>query len=115
MDESSVRNRRRSERVVLKVPVTVLVETSNGKRAHEQAHTMVVNAHGGLLRSTIGLVAGQAIILLHPRTDTEQACRVVRVEDLSSGSFAVAFEFERPAPHFWPVVFPPVDWESVKV
>jgi len=24
----------------------------------------------------------------------------------------VAFEFDRPNPKFWPVVFPPSDWEA---
>jgi hypothetical protein len=40
---------------------------------------------------------------------------VVRVENIHTGDFAVAFEFWRPAPQFWPIVFPPADWESVEV
>ena len=38
------------------------------------------------------------------------SCRVVRVEDEGLDFFKVAFEFDRPAPDFWPITFPPADW-----
>jgi hypothetical protein len=38
----------------------------------------------------------------------------LRVEGSEEGRFSVAFEFESPAPHFWPVSFPPADWSSVE-
>ena len=38
------------------------------------------------------------------------SCRVVRVDDAGMELYNVAFEFARPAPKFWPVVFPPADW-----
>ena len=115
MDESNARTRRRSERVVLKMPVGVRIQTSVGERTDDRAHTMVVNAHGGLLRLGIELTPGQTINLTNPKTRVEEPCRVVRVENLPTGDFAVAFEFWRPAPQFWPIVFPPADWESVEV
>jgi hypothetical protein len=112
---SNARNRRRSERVVLKIPVVVRIQTSVGKRTEERAHTMVVNAHGGLLRLGIELTPGQTINLINPKTHVEESSCVVRVENLPTGGFAVAFEFRRPSPQFWPIVFPPADWESVEV
>jgi hypothetical protein len=115
MDEPRARSRRRSERVVLKMSVGVRIQTSVGERTDERAHTMVVNAHGGLLRLGIELTPGQTINLTNPKTRVEEPCRVVRVENLPTGDFAVAFEFWRPAPQFWPIVFPPADWESVEV
>jgi len=115
MDEANARNRRRSERVVLKMPVVVRIQTSIGKDTDERAHTMVVNAHGGLLRLGVELTRGQTFKLVNPKTHAEEACRVVRVESRGAGDFAVAFEFCRPVPQFWPVVFPPADWESVRV
>ena len=114
MDETNTIQRRRSERVVLNVPVILQVETL-GRRSHQDAHTMVVNAHGGLLRSDFQLINGQTITLINPKTQMEEICRVIRVESLKNKDFAIAFEFGRPAPHFWPVVFPPADWESLKV
>jgi hypothetical protein len=115
MDGANAANRRRSERVMLKVPVVVRIEASDHECMHQQADTMVVNAHGGLLRVGVELSPGQKIILINPKTHAEETCRVVRAEHLKSGDFAAAFEFGRPAPQFWPIVFPPADWESVEV
>ena len=103
-------NRRRSERVMLQIPVVVKTQTRQGDAVEEETHTMVVNAHGGLMRLKMELQAGQPIVLINVRTKAQQSCRVVRVENPPGGHFAVAFEFDRPAPHFWPVTFPPADW-----
>ena len=103
-------NRRRSERVMLQVPVVVKTQTRTGQHVQEETHTMVVNAHGGLMKLKMEVQAGQPIVLVNPRTKIEQSCRVVRVENPPGGNFAVAFEFDRPAPHFWPITVPPADW-----
>lgn len=103
-------NRRRSERVMLQVPVVLKTKTRQGQDVQEETQTMVVNAHGGLLKLKMELQAGQPIVLVNSKTKMEQSCRVVRVENPPGGNFAVAFEFDRPAPHFWPITFPPADW-----
>jgi sorbitol-specific phosphotransferase system component IIA len=107
------RNRRRSERVVLRVPVGLSARMPEGKRINIEAHTLVVNAHGGLLDVGMELVRGQKIRLSNVRTEIVVSGRVVRVEASELGRFSIAFEFESPAPHFWPVSFPPADWSSV--
>lgn len=103
-------DRRRSERVMLQMPVTVLAETPERVQVQEDTHTLVVNAHGGLLKLKMELLAGQPLILVNRQNGMKQSCRVVRIEQPSPDYFAVAFEFDRPAPKFWPVVFPPADW-----
>ena len=105
-------NRRRSERVILQVPVTVRVNAREGKTLEEETQTSVVNAHGGLLKLHMEIKTGQPILLINPRTKEEQSCRVVRVETSLGGQSAVAFEFDQPAPHFWPITFPPEDWTA---
>ncbi|HYL65340.1 MAG TPA: hypothetical protein VE077_22205 [Candidatus Methylomirabilis sp.] len=114
MDVPQSNNRRRSERVVLHVPVVVVTETMEGKRVHEETHTLVVNAHGGLLSLKMEVVPGQPVLLINPRNGQEQKCRVVRVENPPGGGIAAAFEFDAPAPHFWPIVFPPSDWSGAR-
>jgi hypothetical protein len=104
---SDASNRRRSERVMLQIPVKVLAETVDRAQVQEETHTLVVNAHGGLLKLKAELLVGQPIVLVNPQSGMEQSCRVVRIDQAGSGSFAVAFEFDRPSPKFWPVVFPP--------
>jgi hypothetical protein len=48
--------------------------------------------------------------LTNPRSGAEMSCRVIRIEDSGLELYNIAFEFDRPAPNFWPVVFPPADW-----
>ncbi|MGB8476345.1 MAG: hypothetical protein WCE61_19865 [Candidatus Acidiferrum sp.] len=103
-------NRRRSERVMLQIQVTVLAETAEREQVQEDTHTLVVNAHGGYLKLKMELLNGQPFILLNPQNGMEQGCRVVRIDQPSPDYFAVAFEFDRPAPKFWPLSFPPADW-----
>lgn len=106
---------RRSERVVLRMRITVIAEDTERKRQRCEAMTQVVNAHGGLMRLLLELHVGQPMLLVNPQNNVEQSCRAVRVDDTADGDFAVAFEFDSPNPKFWPVVFPPQDWIAVPV
>ena len=103
-------NRRRSERVMLRMSVIVLAEDEERHQMQVQAYTQVVNAHGGLLQTKSHIHVGQSFLLTNPRSGAEMSCRVVRIEDSGLDLYNVAFEFDRPAPNFWPVVFPPADW-----
>jgi PilZ domain len=107
---SSAENRRRSERVVLRMRVFVMAENEDRRQIQETAETQVVNAHGGLLRMRQHLHVGQSFLLNNPQNSMEMSCRVVRTEEDGLDFFKVAFEFDRPAAKFWPVVFPPADW-----
>lgn len=111
---SEGRNRRRSERVMLRVPIVLSALMQDGKRISIQAQTLVVNAHGGLLEIGMEMVAGQQIRLCNPKTESVTSGRILRVELTEADHFSVAFEFDSPAPHFWPVNFLPADWSSVE-
>jgi hypothetical protein len=103
-------NRRRSERVMLQVPVTVCIVSQDRKDLRENTQTVVVNAHGGLLKLRLDIKVGQPMVLINEKANVRQPCHVVRVETSEAGSSAVAFEFDEPNPKFWPIVFPPADW-----
>jgi hypothetical protein len=90
--------------------VLVIAENEERKQIEEEAETQVVNAHGGLLRMKEHLHIGQSFLLSNPRNTMEISCRVVRSEEAGLEYYNVAFEFDRPAPNFWPIVFPPADW-----
>jgi hypothetical protein len=111
----SPENRRRSERVVLRMSVLLVAEDEDRRQIQEQAETQVVNAHGGLLRMHQHLHVGQSFLLNNPQNNMEMSCRVVRTEEDGLDFFKVAFEFDRPAPNFWPIVFPPADWVASAV
>ena len=101
---------RRSERVKLSIPVIVLAET----REREQIQEETVNAHGGLFKLKMEVLVGQPIVVVNPLTNKEESCRIVRVDELPSGGFGVAFAFDTPAPDFWPLRTPPLDWNPVR-
>ena len=106
-------NKRRSERVVLTVPIVLSVRTMDGRVRSEKAKTQVVNAHGGLLISDLQVATGQEFDLTNPKTGMTKRCRVVRAEESDDQGFSVAFQFDEPAANFWPVSFPPSDWAAV--
>lgn len=100
---------------MLQMAIKVMTATAKGEHAQEDTQTLVVNAHGGLLKLKMEVLTGQPLVLVNPRNGKKQNCRVVRIEQPSPKYFAVAFEFEQPSPGFWPVTFPPADWEAARV
>ena len=107
------KNQRRSERVVLRVPLQLSAKMPDGRRISIEVHSLVVNAHGGLLDVGMEMLSGQQVILSNPRSEKVASGKIVRVEASEEGRFSVAFAFEFPAPSFWPVSFPPADWSRV--
>src|ERR1700682_3719810 len=105
-------NRRRSERVMLRMTVVVFAEDEERQRIQEETQTQVVNAHGGLMLMRAKLHVGQSFILRNPRNGMETPCRAVRAEEQGLEFYQIAFEFDEPCPNFWPVVFPPADWKA---
>jgi hypothetical protein len=108
-------NRRRSERVMLKVPVHLSVTSSEGIVTEESTCTQVVNAHGGLLDLEMEIFAGQIFLLTNSKTGVIRECSVVRTQQSLAKRLLVAFQFATPSPDFWPVVFPPKDWQSLEL
>ena len=96
---------------MLQVSVVVWAENPEGGQMHEDTQTLVVNAHGGLLKLQMEVVPAQPLRIVNAKSGMEERAKVVRVDQPPGGHSAVAFEFERPAPNFWPVVFPPEDWK----
>lgn len=102
-------NRRRSQRVILNVPVTVSGEIPSGKFS-EQTKTMVVNAHGALIMLAAKVAQGQMLELKSPSHPESQTCKVVYIGPTVQGQTQVGIEFTKPTPHFWHVAFPPDNW-----
>jgi hypothetical protein len=105
--------KRRSERLVLSVPVVVHRLPEEGPPFSEGAHTLVVNAHGALINLEANVVPRQRVILQNALSGEQQICRVVFTEKKVTGPTKVAIEFQWPAPEFWRIAFPPADWNPV--
>jgi hypothetical protein len=102
-------NRRRSQRVILRIPLEVTARGADKQPVAEKTHT-VVSAHGGLIYLSFKVQVGPVIILKNPETGEEQSCRVIHLNPAPEGKTEVGIEFVKPAPHFWRVAFPPSDW-----
>ncbi len=104
-------SRRRSQRVILTVAVTVRTEGSPKDASfEEETHTLVVNLHGALIVLEGKVVKDQKLRLTNRATKEEQMCRVAHVAPASAGKPQVGIEFLKPSPDFWRISFPPEDW-----
>jgi hypothetical protein len=104
-------NRRRSQRVLLQIPVIVETEIEKDQPLRFEAFTLVVNAHGGLLEMGLPLRAGQKLSLVNPASGLRKPAKTVGLRRSDDSRFLVAFEFDDPTPQFWPIAFPPADWK----
>jgi PilZ domain-containing protein len=103
-------NRRRSQRVLMELPVRVSGKTGAASRFEEETHTITINAHGGLLALVARVTRGQHLTLMNVRTKGSLECVVVHVDKFTGGKLQVGVEFMLPDPTFWRVAFPPRDW-----
>jgi hypothetical protein len=101
---------RRSQRLVLSVPVIAYRSQKLGPSFSEGTRTLVVNAHGALISLTSQVAVDQRLVLKHALSGEEQECRIVFTEAKLSVPTEVGIEFQQPAPNFWCVAFPPADW-----
>jgi hypothetical protein len=101
---------RRSQRVLVAVPVSVVLARPSQKPITEKSTTLVVNAHGGLLLLAMKLFAGDQVTVTNPQTEEQQPARVVYLGPQQSDKQEIGIEFVKPSPLFWRIAFPPHDW-----
>ena len=103
--------RRRSQRVIIRVPVT-LVLTENGKTVKISAHTVEVNIHGAMAVCPRTFDADTKLEVVNGRTDEKVGSRVTRAARQSPGGYLIPLEFTSPSPNFWQITFPPSNWNA---
>ena len=103
---------RRSQRVVVKVSVTVLAKGADNKAGSEETCTVTVNAHGARILLGLKVSIGQLLTLRNSTTGEEAACRVVYVSPHETEKRQVGVDFMEPCPRFWRISFPPPDWTT---
>lgn len=101
---------RRSQRILLQIPILVRAQFEDGLPIKEDTTTIEVNAHGGLIALAMKVRAGQKLVLRNWATAEEQECRVVHVREIPDGKTQVGVAFPYAMPRFWHVQFPPPDW-----
>jgi len=105
-------NQRRSQRVLLSVPLRVSGKRMNGSPFVEHTNTLIVNAHGALILLKEAVHIGQPLTLRNAATGEEEQCTVVDMNDGPNGIPEVGVEFADSNPRFWRVSFPPADWSA---
>jgi hypothetical protein len=102
--------RRRSQRVILRVPVIIHV-VLDGKPEKLPASTVGVNIYGAMLSTARSLPAETCLEIEHKLTRERKPGRVVRQPQGSPEGFLIPVEFDAPSGEFWHISFPPSDWE----
>jgi hypothetical protein len=110
--ETQASAQRRSSRVFTRIAVRASGKGADGRKFRESSHTIVINAHGGLLYLQESLELGSELVLINPITEEEQECRVVYLGDTSDKGTRIGVEFLSPSPHFWGVEFAQTDWTT---
>jgi hypothetical protein len=103
-------NRRRSQRVLMTIPVRVSGQLGAGLPFEEDAHTRAISAHGALLLVSTPVHRGQRLTLSNVQTRAALECVVAHIDRRQSDHPQVGVEFALPNPMFWHVAFPPKDW-----
>jgi hypothetical protein len=109
-DRAPIPNRRRSQRVLLRLPILVIARGPDKQHVSENAFTTNVNAHGAMILMSMRVEVGQKILFRNTETLEEQFVRVIHLTPAAEGKSEVGVEFLKPAPKFWRISFPPDDW-----
>jgi hypothetical protein len=103
-------NRRRSQRILLSITITVEGQTSAGQAFSEITKTSVVNAHGAAILLRHAVTLGALLKITNMKTGETSMATVVDLPTGAESGAEVGVELQKPSPRFWRVAFPPEDW-----
>jgi PilZ domain-containing protein len=105
-----IQNRRRTQRVIMRVPVRIFGQNPVGSHFEEETHTLTVNAKGALIVLSVSVRKGQVLHLLNVAMGDKAECVVAHLGQRQGDLLEVGIAFRLPNPNFWRVAFPPRDW-----
>lgn len=105
--------RRRSQRVIIQVPVTIEMEVS-GSKVTVKAKTASVNDQGAMLICPKNFPVDTKFELVNERTSKKQSCRVTRTAAENQHGYLIPVAFAASAPGFWQICFPPTGWKPLE-
>jgi hypothetical protein len=95
--------RRRAQRVLLRIAVTIHV----AGKPPIAGHTHTVSASGAMILMSEPLAEGTKITIENIKTQTKVEAKIVRQPQTTGDGSLVPVEFSTPSPTFWNVFFPP--------
>jgi len=100
--QPTAEERRRSQRVLVRMPVVIHVA---GKVLPGNTHT--VSAGGAMVILKEGIGEGTKVTVENPTTNNKVEAKVVRPPQMNQEGSLVPVEFVTPCPTFWNIFFPP--------
>jgi hypothetical protein len=105
--------RRRSQRVMIQIPVTLELMVA-GKKMTVRASTASVNDQGAMLLCAKNFPVETRFDLINERTAQKQSCRVTRTAVENPQGYLIPVEFAAAEPGFWHICFPPPGWKPLE-
>jgi hypothetical protein len=107
LSQPPLSERRRGERVMIRIPVKVYGLGKDGQHINEGAETAFVSRHGALLRVSTIFKQGSTMEVMNNFTQKTEQFRVVWAsEKPKEGKFDIGIEFVSAPGEFWGVRFP---------
>jgi hypothetical protein len=100
------KERRRTVRVMLAVPLRVSGKTEIGEKFSVKAMSHSVSLHGASVELEQGVVLGESLQLENEITREKVEGKVVSIRRGRDGKRYVAIEFSEREPNFWHMAFP---------
>ena len=106
-------DRRRSERILIRVLVRINGINKEGKRVHEKAEAVIISRHGALIKAVSELRPGSEVELENPSSQQSARFRVVWTSDrMIEGKYDIGLELTTGKSSLWGIEFPPLSSET---
>lgn len=100
------KERRRTQRVTLTVPLVVSGQNEDGQKFTIRARTNSVSQHGAQIESDHALVVGQILLLINESSARKVEARVASIQHKRDGKTYIGLEFLSGEINFWNMTFP---------
>ena len=94
---------RRSERILIDVPVVVSGGSANDGAFREETFTLTISPYGASLMLSTAVALGQVLTVRNPLNEEQQEARVAYKGTVHAGLAQVGIEFLSESPDFWPL------------
>jgi hypothetical protein len=100
------KERRRTVRVNLNVPLKVHGHFNTGEQYAVKTHSHTVSMHGASMELETGVVLGDVLLIENENTREKVEGKVVTIRHSRDGKTYVGVEFTTPGVNFWHMAFP---------
>jgi hypothetical protein len=100
------KERRRTLRVNLTVPLAVHGELDGGEKFCAHTNSQSISQHGGMMELSEPVILGQVLKLVNETSNRNADARVVSVQRKRDGKTYIGVEFTSAEINFWHMTFP---------